>query len=966
MSQEKPPPGGAEVQLAAYFKDLGYGATYSSNTILAVLEQVGIYPSNAASRITESELARLLSMMALTHTGLPENPSLRALVSGILSEADIEQLHQMTSWNIDLFFSVLVKMSPGVNWTNVLRNLDQPETAFPDPGSLAIVLKASKAVLQDIYLFPIAVFLDRWSNQRAQINFLRHTVQIAPELLAVTPSLSRRVIPLDTPLQGNLGRSVLSAASISPWNSLDLIQCIMSLGDSTVGEEAKMVVELGIQQSPDLILLGFAQLSALSQILETKPYSFSIDLAALASRREYLNLEKWLQEHIRDEGPIFVRACLEFLSEKVSQQLSRSENLHSVPLSVDVVGIFLRILRASSGSMPPELADMLRNVLAICHQAYPRLANNGAEEALFTEGTTFPLEIEREANSYYERLYEGDLTIPQVVEMLQRLKVSGNPRDQETFRCVIHNLFDEYKFFPRYPERELAITSVLFGVLIQNQIVTAMALGMALRYVLEALRQEVGSKLFKFGLQALMQFLNRLAEWPQYCGLLVQIEHLHEAHPELIQTIKNAQKQVPVAGVAQGPGAPGFADGSDAKSKGAPTAKDTSCPADDAVFKAINLDSLVDDGPSDSPPENLQDKILFIVNNVSSANLSSKVSEMSEILKPEFFAWFSHYLVVKRASIEPNFHSLYIALLDSITSPALQRHVLRETLHNIRILLNSEKTLTSSQERSLLKNLGTWLGGITLAKNKPIRHKNLAFKELLLEGYKSSRLIVVIPFVCKVLEQSATSIVFRPPNPWLMAIMRLLAELYHFAELKLNLKFEIEVLCKNIKLDVTSIQPTDILRLSMQRQAADGMERDATNQRMAAHAYMASAAAMPGPQGAPDGVDDISVGYPSLASYITFNPNIAIFATQPSLKRIVHIAIDRSIREVIMSPVVERSVTIAVIASRELVVKDFALEPSEDRMRKAAHLMSQSLAGASVAGSVGVADRLIISNPAFG
>ena len=47
----------------------------------------------------------------------------------------------------------------------------------------------------------------------------------------------------------------------------------------------------------------------------------------------------------------------------------------------------------------------------------------------------------------------------------------------------------------------------------------------------------------------------------------------------------------------------------------------------------------------------------------------------------------------------------------------------------------------------------------------------------------------------------------------------------------------------------------------------------------------------------------------------------------------------------IIIPVVERSVTIAGISTRDLVTKDFATEPSEDRMRKAAHLMAQKLAG---------------------
>lgn len=60
----------------------------------------------------------------------------------------------------------------------------------------------------------------------------------------------------------------------------------------------------------------------------------------------------------------------------------------------------------------------------------------------------------------------------------------------------------------------------------------------------------------------------------------------------------------------------------------------------------------------------------------------------------------------------------------------------------------------------------------------------------------------MIPFVCKVLEQCNKSIVFKPPNPWLMAILKLLVELYQAAELKLNLKFEIEVLCKSLRLEL--------------------------------------------------------------------------------------------------------------------------------------------------------------------
>ena len=574
-----------------------------------------------------------------------------------------------------------------------------------------------------------------------------------------------------------------------------------------------------------------------------------------------------------------------------------------------------------NSSLSPENTKIFKDLVALCSQIYSRNGNPATEGEM--ESASFAPDIEDEANTLYEKIYKGDLPINQVIELLQRLKASDFPRDQETFKCMIHNLFDEYKFFPRYPEKELAITSFLFGALIQNQVVTSMSLGMALRYVLEALRQPVGSKLFKFGLQALLQFQSRLAEWPQYCGLLIQIEHLNTSHPEVVQAIKNIQKQIQIASGKDG-------------------AKVGSSAEEDAVFKSVSIEQLPGDFKQETPPESVQDKILFTVNNVSFDNIESKFKELGEQLIEPYYPWFSHYLVVKRVSIEPNFHSLYIGLLDMLNLPQLNKHILRETLRNISVLLNSEKTVSSSQERSLLKNLGAWLGGITLAKNKPIKHKHLAFKELLVEGYMLNRLIVVIPFVCKVLEQTTSSKVFRQHNPWLVCMMRLLAELYHFAELKLNLKFEIEVLCKNIKMDIKDIQPSEYLRLEIQRLAAQEMKKDSLNSQSRVYDY-GETVQMQG--GAADSGEDGDVGYPNLALFITFNPNITLFTTQPSLKRIVHIAIDRSIREVILSPVVERSVTISVVATREIVTKDFALESNEEKMRKAAHFMAQSLAG---------------------
>ena len=59
---------------------------------------------------------------------------------------------------------------------------------------------------------------------------------------------------------------------------------------------------------------------------------------------------------------------------------------------------------------------------------------------------------------------------------------------------------------------------------------------------------------------------------------------------------------------------------------------------------------------------------------------------------------------------------------------------------------------------------------------------------------------------------------------------------------------------------------------------------------------------------------------PNLAAYITINPSLQFFAANPNQRRIVSLAVDRAIREIIQ-PVVERSVTIASVTTKQILLK---------------------------------------------
>jgi CCR4-NOT transcription complex subunit 1 len=139
-----------------------------------------------------------------------------------------------------------------------------------------------------------------------------------------------------------------------------------------------------------------------------------------------------------------------------------------------------------------------------------------------------------------------------------------------------------------------------------------------------------------------------------------------------------------------------------------------------------------------------------------------KCDDLKDILTDEYWPWIAQYLVMKRASIEFNFHALYSNFLDVLKVPELNKMVVRETFRNIKVLLQSDKGIANFSDRSLLKNLGHWLGMLTLARNKPILQNDMDLKALLGEAYHNGQqeLLYVVPFVAKVLEACAKSKVY--------------------------------------------------------------------------------------------------------------------------------------------------------------------------------------------------------------
>ncbi|XP_013771317.1 CCR4-NOT transcription complex subunit 1 isoform X1 [Pundamilia nyererei] len=1198
-----------ESSLAEFIQEVGYGFCASLDECRNIIVQYGV------REVTASQVARVLGMMARTHSGLTDGIPLQSISapgSGIWSDGkDKNDGSQTHTWNVEVLIDIVKEVNPNLNFKEVTYELDHPGFIIRDSKGLQVVVYGIQRGL-GIESFPVDLIYRPWKHAEGQLSFIQHSL-MNPDVFCFAdyPCHTVAIDILKAPPEDD-------NREIATWKSLDLVESLLRLSEVGQYEQVKQLFSFPIKHCPDMLVLALLQittswhtlrhelistlmpiflgnhpnsaiilhyawhgqgqspsirqlimhsmaewymrgeqydqaklsrildvaqdLKSLSMLLNGTPFAFVIDLAALASRREYLKLDKWLTDKIREHGEPFIQACVTFLKRRCPSIMGGlapdKDQPKSAQLPPETLATMLACLQSCAG-VSQELSETILTMVANCSnvmnkarqpppgvmpkgrapststldaispvqmdslsgigglnlgpsatslnpsisfptpvntpfnnpqspaKAFPPLPNpnpstpfgsiSGLPSQLpgplgtgigpglgMPAGSTDPFgprkmstpglnpptfqqtdlsqvwpeanqhfskEIDDEANSYFQRIYNHPphptMSVDEVLEMLQRFKDSTIKREREVFNCMLRNLFEEYRFFPQYPDKELHITACLFGGIIEKGLVTYMALGLALRYVLEALRKPYGSKMYYFGIAALDRFKNRLKDYPQYCQHLASIGHfLQFPHhlQECVQYIEygqqsrdppvkmqgsittpgslalvqaQAQSQQPAGLKAPQPGQPSTlvttTTTTTTASKTSTIARPTATNFKKDVPPSINttnIDTLLVATDQTErivePPENVQEKIAFIFNNLSQSNMTQKVEELKETVKEEFMPWVSQYLVMKRVSIEPNFHSLYSNFLDTLKNPEFVKMVLNETYRNIKVLLTSDKAAANFSDRSLLKNLGHWLGMITLAKNKPILYTDLEVKSLLLEAYVKGQqeLLYVVPFVAKVLESSVRSMVFRPQNPWTMAIMNVLAELHQEHDLKLNLKFEIEVLCKNLSLDINELKPGNLLKdkeklknleeqLSAPKKeakppeemlpvstAGDFVPFAAPPSTPAATTTTCTTTGPPTPQFS---YHDINVyALAGLAPHININVNIPLLQAHPQLKQCVRQSVERAVQELV-HPVVDRSIKIAMTTCEQIIRKDFALDSEESRMRVAAHHMMRNL-----------------------
>nr|XP_025043035.1 CCR4-NOT transcription complex subunit 1 isoform X10 [Pelodiscus sinensis] len=1074
-----------ESSLADFMQEVGYGFCTSVEECRNIIMQFGV------REVTAAQVARVLGMMARSHSGLTEGIPLQSISapgSGIWSDGkDKSDGTQAHTWNVEVLIDVLKELNPSLNFKEVTYELDHPGFQLRDSKGLQIVVYGIQRGL-GMEVFPVDLIYRPWKHAEGQLSFIQHSL-INPEIFCFA----------DYPCH-TVATDILKAPpeddnrEIATWKSLDLIESLLRLAEVGQYEQVKQLFSFPIKHCPDMLVLALLQintswhtlrhelistlmpiflgnhpnsaiilhyawhgqgqspsirqlimhamaewymrgeqydqaklsrildvaqdLKALSMLLNGTPFAFVIDLAALASRREYLKLDKWLTDKIREHGEPFIQACMTFLKRRCPSILGglvpEKDQPKSAQLPPETLATMLACLQACAGNVSQELSETILTMVANCsnvmnkaRQPPPGVMPKGRPPSASSLDAISPVQIDPLAGM--ASLSLGGPTVPHTQSM------QGFPPNLGSAFSTPQS--PAKAFPPLSTQNQTTAFSGIGGLSSQlpGGLTTGSLTGIGTGALgLPAVNNDpfVQRKLSTSGLnqptfqQSKMKPSDLSQVWPEAnqhfskeiddeANSYFQRIYNHPPHPTMSvdEYIEYGQQSrdppVKMQGSITTPGSIALAQAqaqAQVPAK-APLAGQVSTivttSTTTTVAKTItitrptgvsfkkdvppsinttNIDTLLVATDQTErivePPENVQEKIAFIFNNLSQSNMTQKVEELKETVKEEFMPWVSQYLVMKRVSIEPNFHSLYSNFLDTLKNPEFNKMVLNETYRNIKVLLTSDKAAANFSDRSLLKNLGHWLGMITLAKNKPILHTDLDVKSLLLEAYVKGQqeLLYVVPFVAKVLESSVRSVVFRPPNPWTMAIMNVLAELHQEHDLKLNLKFEIEVLCKNLALDINELKPGNLLkdkdRLKNLDEQLSAPKKDVkqpeelppitttTASTTPATNTTCTASVPPQPQYSYHDINVYSLG--GLAPHITLNPTIPLFQAHPQLKQCVRQAIERAVQELV-HPVVDRSIKIAMTTCEQIVRKDFALDSEESRMRVAAHHMMRNL-----------------------
>jgi len=508
------------------------------------------------------------------------------------------------TWNIENLAKALREISGKINWDKVVDSMDKP-TLLNDAKAFQFMLNLFVKCRQGP--FPVSRLLTQWKNQDTQTAMLEYALSIQDLDYINFESTPNRQARIDG-IQG-LKPNVMQ--TLHAWCSIDLVQTLIELSDSSNYMRIRNIFEFPLKNCPEYLTLTIAQakpkggqflldelygvllpiflanhvnsiivieglwninprlvmrsicnlykfdptLMNLSRVLDITQeikellkailsldcYEFTIPLAVLAGKRDFLHFDAWMIDRIKAVGEPFIISLLSYLDESIVKKSkdpvaaasdTPEKRLEKSYLSVEKLAAIFENLKKQK-SLPEWLLNQIDTMHKEIINLFPGMVQPTNESP----------EIEDEANRWFQRVFMGEIPVEELIKRMKAYKESKEPKQSEIYACMIHNLLDEYRFFGKYPEKELKITGQLFGSIIQHKLVDSLLEKISLKYVFEALKRS--GKMLRFGVYALEQFIDRLKEWPASVDLILKMKNFKDAYPELYNKIYQISQNLP-------------------------------------------------------------------------------------------------------------------------------------------------------------------------------------------------------------------------------------------------------------------------------------------------------------------------------------------------------------------------------------------------------------------------------------
>ncbi|KAJ6729920.1 hypothetical protein OIU85_020791 [Salix viminalis] len=433
-----------EMSLGDIVKELGYGCTFDALHCKEILSP--FLP------LTEVTISKILGTIARNLTGLEDNQNTFSTFGSALGCNITTDLPQLSSWDIDVLVKTIKQLAPCTNWIQVIENLDHEGFYTPNEEAFSFLMSVYRQTCQDP--FPLhAIYGSLWKNTEGQLSFLKHAVLAPPEVFTFAHS-GRQLNYIDA-LHGHklqVGHAnhawvcldlldILCqlaerghASSVRSMLEYPLKHCpeLLLLGMSHINtaysllqhEVSFMAFPLLVKSvagrgmmlylwhlNPNLLLRGFVdahnvepnimteildacqELKILSSVLDMIPFPSGIRLAALASRKELIDLEKWLGNNLITYKDSFFEECLKFLKEIQpggSQEISAKPfhpQSNIVTLYSETSSSFLKVLKAQTSLViSTRLSEEMERLHVTAMDSNPSLQNGSSADSSTPDG----------------------------------------------------------------------------------------------------------------------------------------------------------------------------------------------------------------------------------------------------------------------------------------------------------------------------------------------------------------------------------------------------------------------------------------------------------------------------------------------------------------------------------------------------------------------------------------------------